>query len=109
MLYYLWAHRTRPAFFSTAFFEAWAKRVLTFPALLQISLRRAALIARGASIGPTSCVGVARINGSATRLRVKDSAFLGRVTIALHDVVEIGSHVCINDGVTILTASHDVA
>ena len=26
----------------------------------------------------------------------------------LHDVVEIGSNVCINDGVRILTATHDV-
>jgi len=26
----------------------------------------------------------------------------------LHDEVRIGSHVCINDGVVILTASHDV-
>jgi acetyltransferase-like isoleucine patch superfamily enzyme len=109
MLYYLWIHRTRPALFSMPFFKAWAKRALTFPDLLQISLRRAILIARGASIGPTSCIGVARIDGPAARLQIKDSTFLGRVTVALHDKVEIGSHVCINDGVTILTASHDVA
>jgi acetyltransferase-like isoleucine patch superfamily enzyme len=35
-------------------------------------------------------------------------SFLGAVTIALHEKVVIGKNVCINDGVQLLTASHDV-
>ncbi|MFV5698735.1 hypothetical protein ACM55H_10240 [Flavobacterium sp. ZT3R17] len=36
-------------------------------------------------------------------------SFLGVVNIALHEEVIIGRNVCINDGVQLLTASHDVS
>jgi maltose O-acetyltransferase len=62
----------------------------------------------GASVGEDSCVGGAEVTGKRNLLRVGRSTFIGCVRIALHDRVEIGSNVCINDGAQILTASHDV-
>jgi maltose O-acetyltransferase len=36
------------------------------------------------------------------------NSFIGRVEVQAHAEVYIGSHVCLNDGVRIITASHDV-
>jgi acetyltransferase-like isoleucine patch superfamily enzyme len=41
-------------------------------------------------------------------LRIGQNSFIGRVEIQLQSQVEIGSYVCINDGVRLITASHDV-
>ncbi|MXV17447.1 acyltransferase [Pedobacter sp. HMF7056] len=47
--------------------------------------------------------------GRKNNLSVGKFSFVGRVSMSLHDEVRIGQYVCINDGVEILTASHDVA
>lgn len=108
MIRFLWCHRSRPPLFSVDFFKTWAKRVLTAPGLVRMTVSRMRLVRRGASIGEDSCLGNVKVMGKAGLLSVGRSSFIGQVKIAVHDRVEIGSNVCINDWVLILTASHSV-
>lgn len=108
MLRYLWTHRCRPPLFSIPFLKAWAKRVLTLSSMLRMVRKRRRLLRGGASIGPDSCVGDATVEGKFAFLAVGNGTWIGRANLMLHDRIEIGSCVCINDGVTILTASHDI-
>lgn len=59
-------------------------------------------------IHETAEIGEVNIAGGLKFLSIGSETFLGRVTLNIHDIVEIGNRVCINDGVEILTASHDV-
>ena len=106
MLVYLWRHRERPRTLS-GWFKAWAKRVLTFPALVGAWQRLCRLRTKGAAIGPGSIFAPSRISG-AGRLCVGENSFIGRVQMQAHAEIRIGSNVCINDGVRLITASHDV-
>ena len=106
---YLWANRARPPFGSKRFFRAWAKRVLLLPDVWRMNARRSRLIRKGAQIDNRAEIGLARIDGPKSKLTIGPFSFIGRVYMALHADVRIGSNVCINDGVEILTASHDVA
>ena len=108
MFRYMWRHRCRPSLLSREFFRAWAKRVLTLPSLLQMVFSRLRLVRRGASVGEDACIGKVEATGKLRMLSVGNATFIGCVRIAVHDRVEIGSNVCINDGVLILTASHSV-
>ncbi len=108
MFSYLWSHRSRPPVGSQEFFKAWAKRILTLPGLLRVASRRHRLIRSGANIAVDACIGETDIQGQMSNLIVGNASFIGRATIMLHDKLSIGSFVCINDGVTILTASHDL-
>jgi acetyltransferase-like isoleucine patch superfamily enzyme len=108
MTRYLWHHRTRPPLGSLEFFRTWAKRILTMPTLFKTAFHRWRLIRRGASIADDSCIGEVKLTGRLSRLLVGASSFVGRAEIMLHDTVTIGAHVCVNDGVLILTASHDL-
>lgn len=108
-LKYLWKNRVKSKLFSKAFFISWAKRLLTFSELIKNNKRRKKLINNGATISETAEIGVVTINGRKENLSIGDFSTLGRVEIALHDKVTIGKNVCINDGVVILSASHDVS
>lgn len=107
-LKYLWNNRVKYKWFSKSFFICWAKRLLTFSELMKNNKRRKKLINRGANIAETAEIGIVTINGKKDNLAIGDFSTLGRVEIALHDKVTIGKYVCINDGVVILSASHDV-
>jgi maltose O-acetyltransferase len=107
-LKYLWNNRVKFKWFSKAFFKCWAKRFLTFFELIKYNKRKKKLINNGAQIAETAEIGIATINGKKDNLSIGDFSTLGRVEIALHDKVTIGKYVCINDGVVILSASHDV-
>lgn len=48
------------------------------------------------------------ISGQLNTLKIGEHSFVGRAELAVHASVTIGRYVCINDGVKILTASHDV-
>lgn len=108
-LQYLWNNRVKFKWFSKSFFKCWAKRLLTFFELMKYNKRRKKLINNGACIAETAEIGIATINGKKDNLSVGDFSTLGRIEIALHDKVTIGKYVCINDGVVILSASHDVS
>ena len=105
---YLWTHRAKFSLASRNFYRAWGKRLFSFPELLRRNRRRSRLTREGAIIDETAEIGEATIMGRIKLLSIGRQSFLGRVNIMLHDEVSIGERVCINDGVEILTASHDV-
>lgn len=108
-LKYLWKYRAKFPVGSKAFFRCWAKRILSLPELITRNIRRTRLINKGATINETAEIGKIEVNGHKILLSIGKDSFLGKVNIALHAKVEIGNCVCINDGVEILTASHDVS
>jgi maltose O-acetyltransferase len=105
---YLWKNRAKFQPTSIKFYRAWGKRIFSFPELLKRNWRRNSLKKGGAQINSTAEIGEAEIVGKIKLLSVGKESFLGKVKIAMHDEVLIGERVCINDGVEILTASHDV-
>jgi acetyltransferase-like isoleucine patch superfamily enzyme len=105
---YLWKNRAVFSPGSVNFYRAWAKRILSLPELLTRNYKRSTLLIKGASIHEQAEIGQVTIDGPRSLLQIGAQSFLGRVYIALHDKVQIGGRVCINDGVCILTASHDV-
>ncbi len=106
---YLWSNRARFSTGSNKFFRAWAKRLFSFPELLHRNGRRNKLVKKGATVHETAEIGEVNITGGFEFLSIGEETFLGRVTISIHDHLKIGKRVCINDGVEILTASHDVS
>jgi acetyltransferase-like isoleucine patch superfamily enzyme len=106
---YLWLNRAYFTFGSRNFYKAWGKRIFSFPGLLKRNLRRGKLIRKGAIISDTAEIGELKVDGHKSNLVVGSFTFIGCVYMALHDQIEIGERVCINDGVEILTASHDVS
>jgi acetyltransferase-like isoleucine patch superfamily enzyme len=105
---YLWKNRAKFPIGSTNFYRAWGKRFFSFAELLRRNKRRNSLTSKGASVAETAEIGEADISGRYKLLSIGNESFLGRIKIAVHDEVRIGNRVCINDGVEILTASHDV-
>jgi acetyltransferase-like isoleucine patch superfamily enzyme len=104
----LWRKRKRYPMGSRLWWKSWAKRLYWFPELLAFSRRREKLRRKGAFLGELSIVGEAHFGGNFSGLRIGSHSYVGRALVVLHGPVEIGDHVLINDGVTILTASHDV-
>jgi maltose O-acetyltransferase len=107
-LIYLWKNRVHFKFGTKQFFKTWAKRIYLLPNLIKMNFRRQKLVKRGAIIHCTAEIGEIKAGGKKYNLEIGANTFLGKVVIALHDKVIIGNNVCINDGVQILTASHDV-
>jgi hypothetical protein len=105
---YLWHHRAKFPLGSKSHLRAWAKRILLLPELYKRGRKRNCWNRRGAVIDPMAEIGDALAEGKLTYLKIGRDTFLGRIKIALHERVEIGDRVCINDGVQILTGSHDV-
>lgn len=105
---YLWGKRAKFPLTTMKFYRAWGKRFFSFPELISRNRRRNKLKKAGAIIHETAEIGEAEIQGKIKLLSIGRESFLGKVKIAMHDEVIIGNRVCINDGVEILTASHDV-
>lgn len=107
---YLWEHRKRSPLLSPDWLRLWAKCTLQFSALLRSHGRRTRLRLLGAEIGRLAEIGQLELNGPPARLHIgEESVIVGRVHIALHSPVWIGTRAVINDGVRILTGEHDVA
>lgn len=103
----LWRRRERPDLLTKRWFVVWAKRLLTFPALLRLRWRASRLRLRGADIGELAIIERSRFEGPGHNLHVGRGAFLGEdCEMVLHDSIHIGEQVVINRRVTILTASH---
>lgn len=105
---FLWINRAKFSIGSINFYRAWGKRLFSFPELVRRNQRRNKLIRKGARVDETAEIGEADIVGRIKLLSIGPQSFLGRVKLTIHDDVNIGARVCINDGVEILTASHDV-
>jgi acetyltransferase-like isoleucine patch superfamily enzyme len=106
---YLWSNRVRFPVNSLAFYRCWAKRMLCMFEIIKRNRSRSVLIKNGACIDPTAEIGEVKAEGHKSNLSIGAYSFLGNINIALHEEVFIGKNVCINDGVQLLTASHDVA
>ncbi|HKQ29645.1 MAG TPA: DapH/DapD/GlmU-related protein [Burkholderiales bacterium] len=77
--------------------------------MIGILYRISKLTQKGANVGSLSVVGHVTLNGKAARLFIGRGCVIGsNVQLALHDEIRLGDHVVINDGVVLLTASHDV-
>lgn len=89
--------------------KAWAKRLQQLPNLLKQGWFHARLRGQGATVHPMAFFSNARqISGQLDKLTVGAYCFVGRAELAVHAPLTLGACVCINDGVKILTASHDV-
>lgn len=102
---YLWVRRERPDNWRR-WVRVWLKRGYHTFATARLLLLPAWLRRRGASIGRLVILGRSRIQGDLSGLSIGDETALGRCEIALHDKVNIGRRVVINDGALLLTASH---
>ena len=109
MILELWRTRDKPRLLSREWTRAWLKRVLKSPDLLKQFYFHARLKIQGAKICHSDFFSdPSLIIGKLHLFKVGKESFIGRVEIAVHESVIIGDHVCINDGVRILTASHDL-
>lgn len=104
---YLLHHRLRPAIGSATWIKYWTKRLRLLPQLCCLESRLASLQWRGAQIGELTTVSPADIGGRMSNLSIGSNCAIGRVSIQLHDRVEIGDHVVINDGARLLTGTHN--
>jgi maltose O-acetyltransferase len=107
MLLFLWKNRQRHSLMSRAGVKAWAKRLRTVPDLLRRSVRVARLRAAGATIGEGVLISPCHFGGC-ENVSIGDNSFIGRIHAQAIAPITIGSNVCINDGVQLLTASHDL-
>jgi maltose O-acetyltransferase len=83
------------------------KRLYHVPGLCSFAWRRWSLRAMGHDIAPLTSL-PPRLAGGPGILRVgRETAIASSVSISLHADVTIGSRVAINDGVQLLTGSHD--
>ena len=88
--------------------RTWAKRVYTLPELLVFRWRILILESRGAKIHPSAVLSLPDVQGSAANLTIGAHTSMGRATIRCVAPVTIEDCVVINDGVRILTGSHDI-
>lgn len=108
-LSYLWHNRVRHGFCTKAFFKSWAKRLLLAPQLFKRNFNRVKLVQKGAQVAETAELNHLIIEGNTKNLTVGSNSFLGNIEVILHDKVQIGNYVCINDDTKLLTASHDTS
>ena len=108
MMRFLWQSRLRPRVASRAWLLAWLKRIWTFPALARLLWNRCRLTMRGAGISPTAVCSPIELHGRGANFSVGDFTCIGRAYLQCHARVAVASRVVINDGVSLLTGSHDV-
>ena len=106
--HYILANRLKPPVGSHAWFKVWGKRLFTFPGLLSMLWCGWRWRRRGVSMGTLAGMKGCKIGGRHQNLRIGDFSFVGRAHIHMNAAVTIGKCVSINDGVVILTGSHDV-
>ncbi len=108
MLASLWQEREQPSALSGNWWRGWAKRLLTLRSVIFSDWRLAKLSRSGSSIGSNVFLSAADISGALDKFSLGDESFIGRASIFVQEPVSIGRRVCINDRVTILSASHRV-
>lgn len=108
-LKYLWSNRVCPEIGTKAFYRIWGKRVFSLAELSRRNFHRFYLLRQGAKIHNSAEISRIKIEGNGNQLSIGSLSFIGKVHMALHDEITIGQRVCINDGVRIFTASHDVS
>ena len=107
MIRFLWANRERPPFGTRRWVVVWGKRVLQFSALMGLMRIRRRFRSRGAQIDDGAVVYDFSVQGPYANIRIGEGCFIAtRVHLAPDAPITIGKRVVINDGVTILSASH---
>lgn len=108
MFLWLWQNRIRPSIGSRSWYKTWAKRCYTAPRLISSELKIAHLAGRGAHIKSPVFLAPCVFNGKINNLKIDNGSYIGRIEFHLHDLISIGQNVIINDGVKLLTGSHDI-
>lgn len=103
----LWKLREKPVSFRRRI-RVYAKRLILLSRTFRLLLGPSIMRFKGAKIGHVVVLGGSKITGSAKNLVIGNQTSLGLCEITLHDNVSIGDAVVINDGVILLTASHDI-
>jgi maltose O-acetyltransferase len=104
----LWCNRERPSSVRRLVVLL-IKRLLMLAPLSAIMARNAHLRWRGATIGHLVIFNCRKISGAFGNLSVGSESSVGKCEICLHEKVEIGSRVVINDGAILLTATHSLS
>ncbi len=109
MIFFLWRNREKPGIFSKRWVVVWGKRVINAAGLFKIIIRRMPHVFHGVSVGDLTIIYGLEVNGPSGNLVIGEHTFIGRdVHVSTHAIITIGSFVCINDDVRLLSASHDV-
>ena len=108
MITFLLQHRTKPQLLSRAWVHTWLKRVWTLPALLGYFLQSLRWRMKGAMIAPSTVIAQLTVHGDAGNLTIGKCCCLGITRMQSHARIQIGNCVVINDGVRLITGSHDI-
>jgi maltose O-acetyltransferase len=109
-LTYLWKNREKQKFLSKKWIKSLAKRIYNLPELIKIILRKNIYKLNGATIGNLTIIGKFSSTGNFKKLSIGSRTSLGTgMYFSLYDKITIGNRVVINDGVLLLTGSHDTA
>lgn len=103
----LYNNRSRPPLFSREWYKAWLKRTYHIKALIRLLIASKLLRIRGANVGSLCAIETNRIYGKISSLSIGDNCYIGKdCHLSLHNDINIGNNVVINEGVRILTGSH---
>lgn len=108
MITFLLKHRTRPQCCSRAWVLTWLKRVWNLPALLGYCVQSLRWRVKGARVAPSTVIAKLTVHGDASHLSIGNCCCLGITRMQTHERIEIGDCVVINDGVRLITGSHDI-
>ncbi len=108
MISFLLQHRLRPRLFSPVWVKTWLRRVWTLPALLGYCAQSLRWRVKGARISPSTVISKLTLHGDAANLSIGCCCCLGITRMQSHDRIQIGDCVVINDGVRLITGSHDI-
>ncbi|WP_339539351.1 acyltransferase [Pseudomonas sp. RA_5y_Pfl1_P24] len=109
LINHLIRHRLKVSLLQPDGLKYLAKRVLLLGRLLKANSRQRALRRQGATLGSLVMINAVEFEGAVARFSVGSGSFIGKRTfIQLHAPVRIGAHVAINEGVRILTGTHDL-
>jgi maltose O-acetyltransferase len=108
MFAFLIRHRLKQPLFSGGWAKTWLKRLWTLPALLGYVAQSLRLRLRGARIASSSVIAQLTLHGDARHLSIGGGCCLGVMRMQAHDDIRIGNCVVINDGVKLITGSHDI-
>lgn len=104
---YLFKNRKKTKFLSREWFRLWAKRFYCIGRLSALEFN--AFKVKGCDIGALSVLSNRLVlDGKYSNLRVGVESSVGSAYFQLHDRIDIGSWVVINEGVRVITGSHDV-
>ena len=108
MITFLFHHRLKPRLFSREWIKIWLKRIWTLPGLLGYCQQTFRLRLRGASIPPSTVLAHLTVHGNAANLSIGQCCCIGITRMQVHAQIQIGDCVVINDGVRLITGSHDI-